>query len=48
MTVEQYLALSPKDRQEYVDPRIAIRREREARWVARTLRDAVATRTAGR
>ena len=44
MTVKQWLALSRKDREEYVDPRIAIRREREERWVARTLRDAIANR----
>jgi hypothetical protein len=41
MTVQQWLALSPEDRQDYIDPRIAIRRERVERWVARTLRDAV-------
>jgi hypothetical protein len=44
MTVKQWLALSHKDRQDFIDPRIAIRREREERWVADTLRDAVANR----
>jgi hypothetical protein len=39
--IRDYLKLSATDRAEYIDPRIATRRERVEHWVARTLRDAV-------